>query len=648
MKKHVMMRIFLRIAFIVFALLVVSPVYSQGFLSRQVKTGKAKSVTHAKVQKKTAKYRSVKRTGGSKEESDTLSRADADSVKVSSRPVAKHKSAVSTVKTNYEVDSTVTSSKFGFKYYEATSSASVKRGNRNIDVYMTIDYPLGNSPVLENAIHQWISSVIRQRHNHNFTLTSEANHLPLYFSQLKSGLNTAIPSHLEVNTENIEISYVDDNEKYISYTYHTSLESEANLQGESSNDDYINMTFRKSDGAMLGKQVLRSTDNQALRDLLKESVQQLSEEKPDFSEKQRLVAIAYNNASNFPLPKAAPMLTSGGLEFDYGYGELGATDGCVLTVPYENVKSFMSPESIVLVYSSIGVVKINGVNYEIKSGSAAVADNSGNTLSDIVLEKSISYGGMHYPLTELNDRCFSGCRALKTLRLPDTVVKIGDESFMGCSELVSISLPQTLTTLGDGCFSGCGKLSSINIPDKVSGISKGCFMGCIGLRDIILGAGIKSIGSEAFENCTSVQRIVIPEGIEIISDKAFSSCTSLQSVKIPNSVKNIQDECFSGCIYLSTLTLSSSLEMLGNSVFSGCTRLQTIDIPATVRSIGVGCFNDCPMLANVSVNWPNPEMVAINPSEFRGMAHDNTLIVPKGTKKLYKAKYPWSNFESIK
>ncbi len=111
--------------------------------------------------------------------------------------------------------------------------------------------------------------------------------------------------------------------------------------------------------------------------------------------------------------------------------------------------------------------------------------------------------------------------------------------FSECKTLKSITLPDNLVFLGDGAFSGCSSLSEIDLPNGIKRICGSMFSGCENLNEIIIPSNIQSIGEYAFENCKSLKEIVIPESVRGISDNTFNGCVSLTKIKFEDSSNSI-------------------------------------------------------------------------------------------------------------
>jgi hypothetical protein len=65
---------------------------------------------------------------------------------------------------------------------------------------------------------------------------------------------------------------------------------------------------------------------------------------------------------------------------------------------------------------------------------------------------------------------FSGCRNLRTVKLPETVTVISNSSFSGCSSLTDINIPANTKIIGQNAFTGCGELFNLSIPDSITAI----------------------------------------------------------------------------------------------------------------------------------------------------------------------------------
>lgn len=138
--------------------------------------------------------------------------------------------------------------------------------------------------------------------------------------------------------------------------------------------------------------------------------------------------------------------------------------------------------------------------------------------------------------------CFSNCKKMTKVTIPDSVTVIDYMAFEGCERLTEITIPDSLSWIGVEAFKGCERLTNIHIPEGVTSIEYGAFYGCESLTDITIPDNVERIDGEAFARCKKLQSIHIPEGVTSIGHGAFSDCSSLTSVTIPKSVTEIGDE----------------------------------------------------------------------------------------------------------
>ena len=101
---------------------------------------------------------------------------------------------------------------------------------------------------------------------------------------------------------------------------------------------------------------------------------------------------------------------------------------------------------------------------------------------------------------------------LKSVSLPDSIIKLGNGSFNRCTSLTQINIPEGVTSLGQACFYKCSALESIELPSTVTAIGPSAFQYCTGLTRVSIAAATPpSLGSSAFANCTALTGIYVPD-----------------------------------------------------------------------------------------------------------------------------------------
>lgn len=205
----------------------------------------------------------------------------------------------------------------------------------------------------------------------------------------------------------------------------------------------------------------------------------------------------------------------------------------------------------------------------------------------------------------------SGCSALRSVRIPNSVKEIGYGAFQDCRKLESIKLPKNLKIIGSNAFSGCDRLKKIKFPK-----------------------GLKSIGMGAFDYCESLTEISIPNSVTYLGESAFSCCKKLQKVKLPNKLTVIREDTFAGCKKLKSVTIPKKVTQIEAFAFSGCSSLSKITIPSKVESIDEYAFLQCKKLK--SVTFKGTKVQYIGEDAFGGIYSKVVFFAPEQSVKTYK------------
>lgn len=185
---------------------------------------------------------------------------------------------------------------------------------------------------------------------------------------------------------------------------------------------------------------------------------------------------------------------------------------------------------------------------------------------------------------------------------PGSLRKIGKRAFYKTlgSSLRSIKLPTNLEYIGDQAFEGESSgsvigVKSLTIPNKVVKIGERAFANWKKLNTLKLGKALKQVGHEAFLCCENLKRV---EGSSILKDNCLicDNCVvavfgDSDKITIPEGVTEIDDFAFSStfdsCSHLSPITdiqLPSTLKSIGNGAFSG-TNIRSLHLPDSIENI---------------------------------------------------------------
>lgn len=273
-------------------------------------------------------------------------------------------------------------------------------------------------------------------------------------------------------------------------------------------------------------------------------------------------------------------------------------------------------------------INIDGINYRIGE-NYTVSVAKGNYSGDITIPKEVSYGGITYSVTSLDD-AFRWCSDVTSVKIPQSVTSLWDYAFEGCSGLTSVEIPNSVTSLGKNTFSGCKGLSSLTIPINVTSIDNSVFMECSGLISVAIPNSVTSIGYMAFHSCHSLSNLTLSENLTTIWSSSFVACNGLKSLIIPASVLKIGNRSFTECEGLESIFVESEnikydsrndcnaiIETYTNKLILGC---KNTVIPQDVTIIGDGAFAGCVDLKMLDI--PNSVTTVENEAFWRSGIRD--------------------------
>ena len=228
------------------------------------------------------------------------------------------------------------------------------------------------------------------------------------------------------------------------------------------------------------------------------------------------------------------------------------------------------------------------------------------------------------------EKAFSGCMALRSIEIPDSVTRIGSCAFQDCRQLTAMVIPNSVTNIGQGAFSGCCGLQSLILPfvgsERGNSLTQEAVFGHLfgdrpvdGMNEAVQYYAIDHtvtnyvptsltdvkitdesiIAKGAFDRCNSITNIKLNVGIMAIGEYSFAHCYRIQNMVIPDSVTDINKCAFEDCGGLVGLTIPSDVTNIGESAFYDSMNLDDVMIPNDVVTLSVGkqAFN-----ANTSVH----------------------------------------------
>ena len=186
-------------------------------------------------------------------------------------------------------------------------------------------------------------------------------------------------------------------------------------------------------------------------------------------------------------------------------------------------------------------------------------------------------------LTQIGNRDFGGCTALRSVKLPNTITTIDQYAFYGCTALASINLPSGVQTIGYSAFDGVPAQFDVNLPSLTSlGTAAFHASGVVSVQSLGTITALQGLSrtTGTFQGCTHLDSVTLPQTLQSIGQYDLAGCTALESITIPSAVASIGLSAFYGDSSLRVVTcLASTPPTLSTGVFTGCTSLTHIYVP---------------------------------------------------------------------
>lgn len=176
------------------------------------------------------------------------------------------------------------------------------------------------------------------------------------------------------------------------------------------------------------------------------------------------------------------------------------------------------------------MVVIDGLKYQLDSTTFEATIFANDYEDTVVIPASVTYEGMTYPVTAIDEDCFYECAALKSVTIPEGITALPYFAFQGCTALEKVILPSTLIHIGSSCFDSCRSLKSINLPEGITRLPMSCFYGCESITEVVIPSHITKLGSYCFMGCTGLKTIDLHEDITALGKGCFASCNNVKTL----------------------------------------------------------------------------------------------------------------------
>lgn len=205
-----------------------------------------------------------------------------------------------------------------------------------------------------------------------------------------------------------------------------------------------------------------------------------------------------------------------------------------------------------------------------------------------------------YPVKEIENFAFSGCKSILSIYVPDCVDYVGTYAFDRCSSLVYARLSDGITTtLGTYVFANCSSLEKSNIPCEITYLPEGFFYNCSSLIDFGGFEKVERIEPYSFYGCSSLASVDFGDVVTTVGEYTFYNCKSLKSVVLPENIISVGGDCFRGCKFLVSAVFNCAEGTVGDRCFFECVSLKSVYVGGKMTEIGERAFGYCSSLTDI-------------------------------------------------
>ena len=276
--------------------------------------------------------------------------------------------------------------------------------------------------------------------------------------------------------------------------------------------------------------------------------------------------------------------------------------------------------------------------YTVENDEVTITQYTGND-AEVTVPGSIK--GM--PVVAIDSAAFHHCDNMRSVTIPDSVVRIGGLAFSKCYALEHVTLGRGIREIDFSPFSFCEKMiynkykngyyvgneenpylalvsmaskdaETVTIhPDTVV-VCGSAMKGCSSLRELFVSDAVVSIGSFAFSYCSSLETLYIPESVESIGHMAFEHCDSLLNIVVSDKsphFKSVDGSLFShdgtrlikyaGGQNVSSYSIPNDVLIIEDYAFENAKQLTEVVLSDSVEEIGHSAFIHCENLRNIQL-----------------------------------------------
>ena len=191
--------------------------------------------------------------------------------------------------------------------------------------------------------------------------------------------------------------------------------------------------------------------------------------------------------------------------------------------------------------------------YTVENGEVTITEYVGSA-ADVIIPDTI--GGK--PVVAIGTNAFDDQLTLKSVTLPDSVIRIEFSAFFRCISLESVTLGEGIREIDALVFSHCDKLTYNKYENgSYLGSPENPYLALArmapSVETVVFHPDTRVICGEAFEDCDKLKDLIIPEGILSIGGFALPS---LKTISFPATMEHIDGLALRYCRTPSEITVA--------------------------------------------------------------------------------------------
>ena len=189
------------------------------------------------------------------------------------------------------------------------------------------------------------------------------------------------------------------------------------------------------------------------------------------------------------------------------------------------------------------------------------------------------------PVVGIEPNAFAFNQKLRSIELPNSIVRISPFAFIGCMHLQTIKLCMKKLAVGKSAFYKCPSIKCVMWENELSSWFHISFENEY--------SNPLRYGSEFFCKGEKVEKFTIPDDIIVVPQGAFTGCSSVRTVRLHRNVKRISRAAFAFCENLKTVeTCGFAVFSIFREAFFNCFSLSMVRLDGCF-AIGSYAFGNC-------------------------------------------------------